>query len=187
MGCGASSRAKYASETTASSVQDSAREVPRSYRKVSFCCEVDSALLSTTASVSDHTALQELQRVRSQHWEVQEFDSRPASEDPEAAKNLMSPTFTNRNTEDSWDWSNCSSWWGERAQWIQVRANEIFAAYNFFFEHIGLRKGWRTAPFEREEVQAPFRAAAEVVVVVRAKLDAERGGMLVLRQVEAMC
>lgn len=75
-------------------------------------------------------------------------------------------------------------WWSHSAEWIQQKSDEILAAYNFFFEHIGLRKGWRTAPFEREEVQAPFLASAEVVTLVRAKLDEERGKELVLRQLE---
>lgn len=62
---------------------------------------------------------------------------------------------------------------------------EVFAAYNFFFEHIGLRKGWRTAPFRREDVQAHFWAAAEVVMDIRTWLDAQRGETgVVLRQVE---
>lgn len=75
-------------------------------------------------------------------------------------------------------------WWGSHAAWIQQRAREILAAYNFFFEHIGLRKGWRTAPFQKEEVQAPFQAAAEVVTVVRGRLDEQAGRGLVLRQLE---
>merc|ERR1712107_22379 len=90
-------------------------------------------------------------------WEVQEFDgSRGGSDSPGPAQHVdTGPT------------------------------EEIFDAYNFFFEHIGLRKGWRTAPFRREDVQAPFWAAAEVVVDVRGWLDAQRGGTeIVLRQVE---
>jgi len=75
-------------------------------------------------------------------------------------------------------------WWSSHAGWIQQRANEILAAYNFFFEHIGLRKGWRTAPFQKEEVQAPFQAAAEVVTVVRARLDEQTDRGIVLRQLE---
>lgn len=75
-------------------------------------------------------------------------------------------------------------WWASHAGWIQHKAAEVLAAYNYFFEHIGLRKGWRTAPFGKEEVQAPFQAAAEVVTVVRARLDEQKGGGVVLRQVE---
>lgn len=75
-------------------------------------------------------------------------------------------------------------WWSDHTEWIHQKAGEILAAYNFFFEHIGLRKGWRTAPFGREEVQAPFLAAAEVVAVVRQRLDQEGTGGLVLRQLE---
>jgi len=76
------------------------------------------------------------------------------------------------------------NWWASHAGWIQQRASEILAAYNFFFEHIGLRKGWRTAPFRKEEVQAPFQAAAEVVTIVRARLDEQKGGGVILRQLE---
>lgn len=75
-------------------------------------------------------------------------------------------------------------WWAQSDEWIQQRAFEILGSYNAFFEHIGLRKGWRTAPFDRDEVQAPFLAAAEVVTLVRAKLDGEGSGGMVLRQLE---
>lgn len=78
-------------------------------------------------------------------------------------------------------------WWEQHGQWIQNKSVDVLASYNFFFEHIGIRKGWRTPPFGREEVQAPFQAAAEVVVVVRARLDAEKeaeGGGMILRQME---
>jgi len=75
-------------------------------------------------------------------------------------------------------------WWAQSAEWIQRRALDVLGAYNAFFDHIGLRKGWRTAPFDRDEVQAPFLAAAEVVTVVRARLDEEGGGGMVLRQLE---
>lgn len=109
-------------------------------------------------------------------WEVQEFDK------DEAAALAAGAVVQEAHQELTWD--SCT-WWGECAEWIYRRSAEILAAYNFFFEHITLRKGWRVAPFKREDVQAPFRAAAEVVVVVRAKLDTERGeGVLVLRQVE---
>jgi len=176
--------------------QETSRDVPRSYRVlhkgasgtgVSLASTVDSAhLASTTGTLNETTMLQELPRAQSQPWEVQEFDSRPSFEleHSRAPVTPMSTAFRAPGCEAAWDWSDSSRWWSERADWIQQRTSEILAAYNFFFEHIGLRKGWRKAPFQREEVQAPFKAAAEVVVVVRARLDAERGGVLVLRQVE---
>eukprot|EP00929_Paragymnodinium_shiwhaense_P023430 TRINITY_DN14662_c0_g1_i1.p1 TRINITY_DN14662_c0_g1~~TRINITY_DN14662_c0_g1_i1.p1 ORF type:complete len:285 (-),score=81.91 TRINITY_DN14662_c0_g1_i1:287-1141(-) len=63
------------------------------------------------------------------------------------------------------------------------KAREMLEAYNSFFEHIGIRKGWRTPPFSKEEVQIPFWAASEVVVNVRQWLDENSDGM-VLRQLE---
>jgi len=175
---------------------DGKRDLPRSYRSgmqkaangtgQSLASTADSAYLASTAALS-----MEPSNTRSPPWEVQDFESRPNSEDQEVPSHMASPAFgatgatqLTATASAGWDWSDSSCWWGERAEWIQTRAGEILAAYNFFFEHIGLRKGWRTAPFQFAEVQAPFQAAAEVVVVVRARLDAERGGMLVLRQVE---
>lgn len=162
----------------------------------SLASTVDSAHFASTAASFNEQPAQELPRVRSQPWEVQDFESRPCSEDQEPSQAVrspgLSPAFADFEAQPavqqqfsaSWDWSDSSCWWSERAEWIQQKAGEILAAYNFFFEHIGIRKGWRQAPFGFEEVQAPFKAAAEVVVVVRARLDAERGGVLVLRQVE---
>mmetsp|Transcript_25368 Transcript_25368/g.45971 ORF Transcript_25368/g.45971 Transcript_25368/m.45971 type:complete len:323 (+) Transcript_25368:121-1089(+) len=76
-----------------------------------------------------------------------------------------------------------TAWWSLHTDWIQKSASEILAAYNFFFEHIGIRKGWRTPPFKKEDVQGPFMASAEVVAVVRKRIDDEGRGM-VLRQLE---
>jgi len=76
-----------------------------------------------------------------------------------------------------------AAWWSVNTDWIKKGAVEILGAYNFFFEHIGIRKGWRTPPFKREDVQEPFMASAEVVAVVRGRLDQEGRGM-VLRQLE---
>eukprot|EP00930_Biecheleria_cincta_P084631 TRINITY_DN74080_c0_g1_i1.p1 TRINITY_DN74080_c0_g1~~TRINITY_DN74080_c0_g1_i1.p1 ORF type:complete len:328 (+),score=81.21 TRINITY_DN74080_c0_g1_i1:30-1013(+) len=76
-----------------------------------------------------------------------------------------------------------NAWWSLHTDWIRDRSREILGAYNFFFEHIGIRKGWRTPPFGKEEVQAPFMASAEVVAVVRRRID-EQGGGMVLRQLE---
>eukprot|EP00927_Polykrikos_kofoidii_P032008 TRINITY_DN27397_c0_g1_i1.p2 TRINITY_DN27397_c0_g1~~TRINITY_DN27397_c0_g1_i1.p2 ORF type:complete len:236 (+),score=42.78 TRINITY_DN27397_c0_g1_i1:140-847(+) len=72
----------------------------------------------------------------------------------------------------------------EQDAWIQQRASETLDAYNFFFEHIGIRKGWRTPPFQKEEVQVPFWAAAWVVSSVRSRLDEASDGGVVLRQLE---
>lgn len=69
------------------------------------------------------------------------------------------------------------------AQQVQGRAVEVYTAYYGFFDHIGLRKGWRTAPFDKEEVQVPFWTAAQAVALVRAELDRSRGEGIVLRQV----
>jgi hypothetical protein len=77
--------------------------------------------------------------------------------------------------------------WGYLHASMQHRADEILDTYNGFFEQMVVRKGWRTPPFQREEVQVPFQAASEVVAMVRARLDeenAEAGGGIVLRQVD---
>jgi len=116
-------------------------------------------------------------------WEVQEFDKDESSAPVQHALAQEAPVAEEPSAQDELAWENCT-WWAEKAEWIYRRSADILAAYNFFFEHIGLRKGWRVAPFGREEVQAPFRAAAEIVVVIRAKLDNERGSVVVLRQVE---
>lgn len=70
------------------------------------------------------------------------------------------------------------------AQQVQVKAVEVYNAYYGFFNHIGLRKGWRTAPFEEEEVQVPFWTAAQTVALVREELDRLRGDGVILRQVD---
>jgi hypothetical protein len=73
---------------------------------------------------------------------------------------------------------------GKDAQALRHNVRQIFDGYNFFFEHIGIKKGWRQAPFERDEVQDLFDAAAELVALIRTKLDEERGGPPLIRQVE---
>ncbi|CAK9034260.1 unnamed protein product [Durusdinium trenchii] len=75
------------------------------------------------------------------------------------------------------------AWWSLNSDWIRDSSQEILAAYNFFFEHIGIRKGWRQPPFKWEDVQGPFMASAEVVAVVRHRID-ELGQGMVLRQLE---
>lgn len=75
------------------------------------------------------------------------------------------------------------AWWSIDTDWIRDSSHEIFNGYSFFFEHIGIRKGWRTPPFKKEDVQAPFMASAEVVAVVRHRID-EQGNGMVLRQLE---
>jgi len=67
---------------------------------------------------------------------------------------------------------------------LAERVDEIFQSYNLFFEHIGIRKGWRTAPFEREQVQPLFYIAAEIVASIRTRLDKEGQKGIVLRQLE---
>lgn len=93
---------------------------------------------------------------------------------------LTQPQPESAGTDLLVDWEA----WGERAESLRQRAVDIFAAYNCFFEHIGLRKGWRTAPFEKDDVQVPFKAAADVVSIVRDWLDDANGGGVILRQLE---
>lgn len=91
---------------------------------------------------------------------------------------------TRRQADGATKGDAVDQFWSGQEDWIRHRSTEILAAYNCFFEHIGIRKGWRTAPFCREEVQVPFQSAAEVVTVVRAKLDEEKGSGVILRQLE---
>lgn len=44
--------------------------------------------------------------------------------------------------------------------------------YSEFFDHISLRKGWRTVPFALDDVHRHFAAAAPIVVLTRAELSA---------------
>jgi len=157
-----------------------------------MAAEVPNAKASSAPSPGGHEAVASpksgagppvLDDHTSPNWEVQEFDKDEVSAPAQGTLAHEATVVDELGPAEDLGWDTCT-WWGERAEWIYQRSAEILAAYNFFFEHIGLRKGWRVAPFAQEEVQAPFRAAAEVVVVVRAKLDTERGGVLVLRQVE---
>lgn len=66
---------------------------------------------------------------------------------------------------------------------LRTKAVAIAEAYNSFWGHIGLRKGWREAPFAYEEVQIPFFHAGYIVATVRAKLDEGRDG-LIMRQLD---
>lgn len=66
---------------------------------------------------------------------------------------------------------------------LRMKAVEIAEAYNSFWGHIGLRKGWREAPFDYDEVQTPFFHAGYIVATIRAKLDEGRDG-LVMRQLD---
>jgi len=119
----------------------------------------------------------------SQSWEVQEVDKEEPASALQSTSRQQAAVMQDAATAEEIGWDTCT-WWADCAEWIYRRSAEVLAAYNFFFEHICLRKGWRVAPFSKDEVQAPFRAAAEVVVVVRARLDSERGEGIVLRQVE---
>jgi len=60
-----------------------------------------------------------------------------------------------------------------KAPWLQDRIGRVFAAYNFFFEDMLIKKGLRLPPFSKEEVQEPLRVAAEVVAFLRARLEVE--------------
>eukprot|EP00658_Telonema_sp_P-2_P016343 TRINITY_DN16340_c0_g1_i1.p1 TRINITY_DN16340_c0_g1~~TRINITY_DN16340_c0_g1_i1.p1 ORF type:complete len:288 (-),score=56.46 TRINITY_DN16340_c0_g1_i1:224-1087(-) len=62
-------------------------------------------------------------------------------------------------------------------------ARAALEGYVSFFEHISIRKGWRQPPFALEDLQDLFRVAAEVVGLVRTRLDGLKRGMA-LRQIE---
>jgi len=175
MGIGAGQLSHKASNQVVPPEFEVARGAPRSYRSANqqqssldrslpiggIVCHGQNAGTSQSSSAEPQESALQHQipplHLESAAWEVQEFDgSRGGFDSPGPLQHVDTG-----HTE------------------------EIFDAYNFFFEHIGLRKGWRTAPFRRDDVQAPFWAAAEVVVDVRAWLDAQRGATgVVLRQVE---
>lgn len=66
---------------------------------------------------------------------------------------------------------------------LHKSVDNIFSSYNDFFNHIGIRKGWRVPPVAAEDVQNAFKIAAEVVALVRADRDEARGGGFIMRQV----
>jgi len=59
----------------------------------------------------------------------------------------------------------------------QQAAQAVFAAYNGFFDDIRLRKGWKEIPFTVEDMKIIFHVAAQVVAVLRARLDVARVGI----------
>lgn len=65
-----------------------------------------------------------------------------------------------------------------------VKAKEISAAYDAFFDHISFRKGWKQPPFAREEVAPLFAAAACIVARARIEMLDMRDEGIKLRQVE---
>lgn len=157
MGCGGSSEAKYAASyqaVTGSSPQAATKATPKA-----------------TPKVTEQDKAQAAQQAASQASQASTEDGGAAGgetpEEPEVAEGLEAPL----------------AWWSIHTDWIRDSSHEILAAYNFFFEHIGIRKGWRTPPFKREDVQGPFMAAAEVVAVVRHRID-EMGQGMVPRQLE---
>jgi hypothetical protein len=82
------------------------------------------------------------------------------------------------------DWASWAVGPHQDLQRLQQRVHETLEAFNAFFNHIGIRKGWREAPFRQADVQVLFYAAAELVAVIRTRLDEQREGGIVLRQVE---
>jgi hypothetical protein len=59
-------------------------------------------------------------------------------------------------------------------QQVQKRlkdTNALVNAYADFFNHISLRKGWKTVPFKLDDLKPLFWAAALIVVKLRADLD----------------
>lgn len=186
MGCGASSSTRYKEQVVAEPGPPKAqdhnkreqreREGVRSYRQKDI------------AAVDSHGVPSPTSPTRSQGQPSPTSGSGPgdAAEAPRAAKFKVpiSPPLRVEEFDAPQELGPGCRWWADHAPWIAQKAHEILGAYNSFFDHIGLRKGWRTAPFGKDEVQAPFQAAAEVVAVVRARLDEQTGGGVVLRQLE---
>lgn len=54
------------------------------------------------------------------------------------------------------------------------KVQQVLTAYLAFFDHIALRKGWRTVPFAAAEVQPLFGVAAQVVVLLRERIDEDQ-------------
>jgi len=71
-----------------------------------------------------------------------------------------------------------------RSDELHKTATSVMAGYNGFFDHIGIRKGWRVAPLQQEEVQRAFQISSEIVALLRADLDRARGGGFIMRQLE---
>lgn len=86
------------------------------------------------------------------------------------------------NYEDAFGFGDAAM--SHEATQLQIKAKEVYDAYYGFFNHIGLRKGWRQAPFDEDEVNVPFWTAAQAVALLRAELDRKRGDGIILRQVD---
>jgi len=59
----------------------------------------------------------------------------------------------------------------------QEAAQAVFSAFNGFFDDIRLRKGWKKAPFTQDDMKIIFHVVAQIVAVLRARLDAARDGI----------
>lgn len=159
-----SSEAKYAASyqaVTGSSPQAATKTTPKAPKAA------DQAQVAQAAQAAPQAAASQASQASQASTEDGGAAGGETPEEPEAAEGLEAPV----------------AWWSIHTDWIRESSYEILAAYNFFFEHIGIRKGWRTPPFKREDVQGPFMAAAEVVAVVRHRID-EMGHGMVLRQLE---
>jgi hypothetical protein len=61
---------------------------------------------------------------------------------------------------------------------------KLAKGYGEFFNHISLRKEWRTVPFALPDVQSFFSAAAAIVIGLRGELDAATPGVVKLRMLD---
>jgi len=182
MGCGASSaKGKYAGDAAHTPVQELKVDAKQRQGVTSYRTTTQAERESAVGHASPPASPAQTEVVAGQKPTAAPLDAEGSTIEGEGSK---SPVMRVEEIGAPNEPIAAGQWWASHAGWIQQRASEILAAYNFFFEHIGLRKGWRTAPFQKEEVQAPFQAAAEVVTVVRARLDEQGGGGMVLRQLE---
>mmetsp|Transcript_95731 Transcript_95731/g.270941 ORF Transcript_95731/g.270941 Transcript_95731/m.270941 type:complete len:274 (+) Transcript_95731:63-884(+) len=188
MGCGASagSGAKYKDDTCIAS-QDAGKKHPDATPASSSTAQAGGDLPPPGGVRSRPQAWDVVQSQVNGAQSASQLPGRPACKGGHAATGSSVATGpvleVTTPTSPSEEAADDDAWYARQAC-IQQRANELLDAYNYFFEHIGIRKGWRTAPFERSEVQMPFRAASEVVAQIRAKLDEDSGRGMVLRQLE---
>jgi len=173
MGCGASGNAKYAAKASdeATSASTSA---PSGQDKAKALDVVEATAVHEVSA--GETAMSPKVPSRSS-------PGKEASKGPQSAGLAPLPGEIRTPMAAGAPAEQATAWWSLHTDWIQRSAAEIMGSYNFFFEHIAIRKGWRTAPFKKEDVQVPFMASAEVVAVVRKRIDDEGRGM-VLRQLE---
>ena len=64
------------------------------------------------------------------------------------------------------------------------QTSRLAKGYGDFFNHIGLRKSWRSVPFVLDDVQSFFGAAAVIVIALRAELEAARPNVVVIRMLD---